>query len=120
MVHHMINIAKWNELPKSYQSIVYTASLAANNIMQARYDVLNPPALKKLLAGGAQLRPFSTEVMEACLKATNELWAEISAKNEDFKKLLAMMQSFRNDEYLWWQVAEYTYDTFMIRSRPRG
>ena len=28
--------------------------------------------------------------------------------------------AFRNDEYLWWQVAEYTYDTFMIRTRPRA
>ena len=27
------------------------------------------------------------------------------------------MVAFRNDEYLWWQVAEYTYDTFMIRTR---
>jgi hypothetical protein len=30
------------------------------------------------------------------------------------------MQSFRNDEYFWWQVAEYSFDTFMIRSRTRG
>jgi hypothetical protein len=28
--------------------------------------------------------------------------------------------AFRNDEYLWWQVAEYSYDSFMIRSRTRG
>ncbi len=27
---------------------------------------------------------------------------------------------FRNDEYLWWQVAEFSYDNFMIRSRTRG
>jgi TRAP-type mannitol/chloroaromatic compound transport system substrate-binding protein len=30
------------------------------------------------------------------------------------------MQAFRNDEYLWWQVAEYTFDTFMIRTRTRA
>jgi hypothetical protein len=30
------------------------------------------------------------------------------------------MQTFRNEEYLWWQVAEYSHDTFMIRSRTRG
>lgn len=30
------------------------------------------------------------------------------------------MVAFRNDEYLWWQVAEYSYDSFMIRSRTRG
>jgi TRAP-type mannitol/chloroaromatic compound transport system substrate-binding protein len=34
--------------------------------------------------------------------------------------VLDSIQTFRNDEYLWWQVAEYTYDTFMIRTRPRS
>ena len=29
------------------------------------------------------------------------------------------MLAFRNDEYLWWQVAELTYDSFMIRARTR-
>ena len=24
--------------------------------------------------------------------------------------------TFRNDDYLWWQVAEYGYDNFMIRT----
>jgi hypothetical protein len=27
---------------------------------------------------------------------------------------------FRNDGNLWWQVAEYSYETFMIRIRPKG
>lgn len=27
------------------------------------------------------------------------------------------MQASRNEEYLWWQVAEDTFDSFMIRSR---
>jgi TRAP-type mannitol/chloroaromatic compound transport system substrate-binding protein len=35
------------------------------------------------------------------------------------RKVLEVMQAFRNEEYLWWQVAEYSYDTFMIRSRAR-
>jgi TRAP-type mannitol/chloroaromatic compound transport system substrate-binding protein len=45
--------------------------------------------------------------------------AETAATNADFKRALASMQAFRNEEYLWWQVAEYSYDTFMIRSRAR-
>ena len=57
---------------------------------------------------GTQLRPFTNEVLEACLKATNELWGEISAKNADFKKSIDAMQAYRSDQYLWWQVAEYT------------
>src|SRR5258707_1217516 len=72
------------------------------------------------LSGLTQLRPFSNEVLDACLKATNELWGEISAKNADFKKSIDAMQAYRSDQYLWWQVAEYTFDSFMIRSRTRG
>jgi hypothetical protein len=26
----------------------------------------------------------------------------------------------RDDGNLWWQVAEYTYETLMIRTRPKG
>jgi TRAP-type mannitol/chloroaromatic compound transport system substrate-binding protein len=120
MIHNMVNLDKWNALPKLYQAAIHNASATANVRVQARYDVLNPGGLKKLLAAGVHLAPFSNEIMEACLKATNELWAEISTKNADFKKLIGEMQAFRNDEYLWWQVAEYTYDTFMIRTRAHG
>jgi TRAP-type mannitol/chloroaromatic compound transport system substrate-binding protein len=119
-VHAFVNLDKWNELPKSYQSILSNAAANANTWMAARYDMQNPGALKRLVAGGTQLRPFTNEVLEACLKATNELWGEISAKNPDFKKVIEAMQAYRSDEYLWWQVAEYTFDSFMIRSRTRG
>jgi TRAP-type mannitol/chloroaromatic compound transport system substrate-binding protein len=58
--------------------------------------------------------------MEACQKASEEVNAETSASNPDYKKVWDSIVAFRNDEYLWWQVAEYTYDSFMIRSRARG
>jgi len=119
-VHAFTNLEKWNALPKNYQAILTNAMANANTWMAARYDMQNPSALKRLVAGGTQLRPFTNEVLEACLKATNELWAETSAKNADFKKSIDAMQAYRSDEYLWWQVAEYTYDSFMIRSRTRG
>ncbi|MBW7969547.1 TRAP transporter substrate-binding protein [Bradyrhizobium sp. BR 10289] len=119
-VHAFTNLDKWNSLPKNYQAILTNAMANANSWMAARYDMQNPAALKRLVAGGTQLRPFTNEVLEACLKATNELWGEISAKNPDFKKSIDAMQAYRSDEYLWWQVAEYTYDSFMIRSRTRG
>src|SRR4051794_36710837 len=118
--HFMFNIPKWEELPKAYKAIVTAAAGYANVEEQAKYDARNPVALKRLVAGGAQLRPFSQSIMEACLKAANEVYADISSKNADFKKVYDNMIAFRNDEYLWWQVAEYTFDTFMIRSRPRA
>ncbi len=119
-VHAFANLEKFNALPKTYQAILTNACANANSWMAARYDMQNPAALKRLVGGGVQLRPFTNEVLDACLKATNELWAEISAKNADFKKVIDAMQAYRSDEYLWWQVAEYTFDSFMIRSRTRG
>jgi TRAP-type mannitol/chloroaromatic compound transport system substrate-binding protein len=87
--------------------------------MQAKFDASNPAALRRLLAAGTQLRAFSPAVMEACLKAALEVYAEISDKNADFKKVWESMLAFRNDQYLWWRVAEYTYDDFLIRNRTR-
>jgi TRAP-type mannitol/chloroaromatic compound transport system substrate-binding protein len=120
MLHNFINIAKWNELSKTYQSVVHSASHVANTMMQAKYDAANPAALKRLVAAGAQLRPFSQPVMEACFRAASELYAETSAANADFKTVYDALVVFRADQYLWWQVAEYGFDTFMIRSRTRA
>ena len=116
----MTNPEKWNSLPKYYRTVLANAAAHATVWMSARYDLVNPAALKRLAATGTQLRPFSHEIMEACLKATNELWTEISAKNADFKKSIEAMRAYRNDPYLWWQVAEHTNDSFMIRSRSKS
>ncbi len=118
-LHFMANTPAWEKLPKSYQAIVTAAAGYANVEVQARYDARNPAALKRLVAAGTQLKPFSQPVMEACYKAANEVYAETSAANPDFKKVYENLLAFRNEEYLWWQVAEYTYDTFMIRMRSR-
>ncbi|MHB2167915.1 TRAP transporter substrate-binding protein [Alsobacter sp. R-9] len=119
-LHFFMNQQKWAELPKAYQAIATAAAGYANVDMQAKYDARNPGALKRLVQGGAQLRPFPPEVMDACLKASNELYAEIGKDNADFKKVYDAYVAFRGDQYLWWQVAEFNFDNFMIRSRARG
>ncbi len=116
-IHYWIGKQKWEELPKAYKQIALSAAAQSGMEMTAKYDARNPAALRRLVATGAQIRPFSQEIMEAAFKASNELYDEISAKNPDFKKLYEHMRAFRNEEYLWFQVAEYSFDTFMIRSR---
>jgi TRAP-type mannitol/chloroaromatic compound transport system substrate-binding protein len=119
-VHFLFNNAKIKELPKNYQAIVHAAAGYANIDMQAKYDARNPAALRRLVGAGSQLRPFPQEVLEAAYKAANEVYDEVSAKNPDFKKVYESVRAFRNEEYLWFQVAEYTFDNFMIRARARG
>jgi TRAP-type mannitol/chloroaromatic compound transport system substrate-binding protein len=116
----MTNMQKYNELPKHYQAAMRAAAHEAGNWCMAKYDAQNPAALKRLVAGGAQLRPFPQDVMEACWRAANELYAEVAATNPMFKRHLESLTAFRADGYLWWQVAEYSYDTFQIRQRARG
>jgi TRAP-type mannitol/chloroaromatic compound transport system substrate-binding protein len=117
--HYIFNLQKWNELPKIYRAILETAAQESGMLMTARYDAQNPEALKRLAAAGAILRPFSPEVMQGAWKASNDLYAELSAKNEWFKKLYDHFTAFRGDEYLWWQVAEYSMDSYMIRFRSQ-
>jgi TRAP-type mannitol/chloroaromatic compound transport system substrate-binding protein len=117
--HLLVNLAKWNELPKNYQAVVLAAARDAGTWMTSKYDTLNPQALKRLVSQGAQLRPFPQPVMEACYKAANELYAEIAQTNPMFKKLLDSLTAFRGDSFQWQQVAELTFDSFMMRMRTR-
>jgi TRAP-type mannitol/chloroaromatic compound transport system substrate-binding protein len=116
----MFNLDKWNGLPKSYQAIVTAACEYTNIWMMGKYDWGNPAALRRLVTAGAKLQPFSQPIMEASLKAANEVYAETSAANADFKRVWDSIAQYRGDQYLWWQVAEFTYDSFMIRSRGKG
>ncbi|MDP3896577.1 MAG: TRAP transporter substrate-binding protein [Mesorhizobium sp.] len=119
-LHAMVNLAKWNELPKNYQALLSAASAAANGSMMASYDHKNPPALRRLVAGGAQLKPFSQQVLEACFNASMETYGEITASNPGFKKIFDSQSEFKKDAYLWAQISEYTYDTFMMIQQRSG
>lgn len=114
MLHFFINLQKWNELPKSYQAIVRGAAQTANTVMMARYDMLNPGALRRLVKAGAILKPFSESVLDACYKASNEAYAEISATNPQFKKTYEAMTAVRAESFLWFQLSEHTSDTYMM------
>ena len=101
-------------LPKEYQSILAAACYEANMDMLAKYDAVNPPALRKLLANKVVLRPFPNEVMTACYKAANEVYEETMAKNAAFKKIYEPWKKFRDEGFTWFSVAESRFDNFMI------
>ena len=115
-----MNLAKWNELPKHYQNTIMTASGDAWGWVVGRYHHGNPAALKRLLSGGAELRAFPPDVMEACYKTANEIYADLSRTNPMFKRMYDSLVPFRNDSYLWMQVAEMGFDNFMVRMRTRS
>ena len=111
-----INTKKWAELPKEYQTILELACADAHVEMMAEYDAKNPTALKQLIGGGAQLRQFSKEIMDACYKEAHALYDETSAKNETFKKVYDDYKKFRDEQFQWWQIAEGSYNNYVVRA----
>ncbi len=113
MGHFIVNDKAWASLPKDYQYAFTTACHEANVMTMAKYDHLNPLALRKLVAGGAQLRVFPRDVMLAAYKASNEQYEEWAGKFPEFKKMYEPWAKYREDQALWFNVAEGSFDRFM-------
>ena len=110
----LVNIKAWESLPAEYKAILESACAEANVWMVAKYDALNPDALKRLLASGVKLQPFSNDIMAACYKASAEVYDEFATKNPKFKKVYDAWKKFRNEQNQWFAVAESRFDNFMI------
>src|SRR5579872_7210628 len=117
--HNVINLDKWNALPKHYQAAIDAASRDTFTWVTGKYDYVNPPALKRLLVAGAILKPFPQEVLEGCYAAAHEIYAGLSKSNPHFGKLYTSLSAFRNESFAWMQVAELSFDGFMMRMRTR-
>jgi TRAP-type mannitol/chloroaromatic compound transport system substrate-binding protein len=120
VLHLVVNQERWDALPKSYQTVLRLAADASTNWMLAKYDAFNGPALKRLVASGTEVRIFPNAVLDAAWKAAHDLYAEIAASNPMFKRCLQSMLAFRTENYLWWQINEYAFDSYMIRNRTRS
>ena len=108
-----INNKAFEALSPEYKAIVEAAAAQAHSDMQAKYDARNPAALKQLVGAGSKLRPFPKDVMNAAFKESMALYEELSAKNENWKKVYADYSKFRAEQNLWFRFTESTFDRFM-------
>ncbi len=56
-------------------------------------------------------------MMEAFYRATNEHFAEVAAKDAQFKKAMESVNAFRRDHLHWLQISEHAFDSFLINAR---
>ena len=108
-----INNKAFEALTPEYKAIVEAAAAHAHVDMQAKYDARNPGALKQLVGGGAKLRPFPKDIMNAAFKAAMEVYDELNAKNESWRTVYADYAKFRGEQNLWFRFSEATFDRFM-------
>jgi TRAP-type mannitol/chloroaromatic compound transport system substrate-binding protein len=116
-VHMLINDRSWAALPKPYQAALVAACGEACVWMTAKYDAENPQALRRLVGNGAKLRPFPKSVLVACETASYELYDELKAKSAHWKRVYPAWKKFRDDQFLWFRVAESTYDNYTFYSK---
>jgi TRAP-type mannitol/chloroaromatic compound transport system substrate-binding protein len=108
-----INQKAYDALSAENKAIVEAASAFAHVETQAKYDARNPGALKQLVGSGAKLRPFPSDLMTAAFKESMALYSELSARNENWRKVYGDYAKFRSDQNLWFRFTEATFDRFM-------
>jgi len=112
-----INDKQWNSLPDEYKVIVTAAASHAHVNMQAMYDARNPNALKQLIAEGAKVKRFPRDVMDAAMKARNEVYTELNDTNANWKKVFGDYSNFMAEQYQWLPLAEGSYDQYMAAQK---
>ena len=116
----MVNDKAWEALPPAYKAAFEGACAEQTMRMQALYDDHNPQALKRLIAGGAKVAYFPRDVMDAAYKGSQQLWAELSAKNPDFAAIYPTWKKYQEDQVSWFRVAESALDGYTFNAVGRG
>ena len=108
-----MNDKAYNGLSADNKAIIECAAAFAHTEMQAKYDAKNPAALKQLVGAKTKVLPFPKDVLDLAFKESMALYAEVSAKNENWKKVYEDYSAFRKDENLWFRFTEARFDSFM-------
>ena len=113
----LINQKAFDSLSAENKAIIDAASALAHSDMMAKYDALNPTALKQLVGAKTKVLPFPQAVLEASFKAAMEVFAENDSKSPEWKKIYADMRNFQRDQVLWFRFAESRFDNFMATQK---
>jgi TRAP-type mannitol/chloroaromatic compound transport system substrate-binding protein len=108
-----VNQKAFAALSAENKAIVAAATQVAARDMTAKYDAVNPVALRRLVANKVQLKPFPKDVLQAGYKASMEVFAEHEATSPEFKTIHQDMRAFQRDQLLWTRFSEFYYDSFM-------
>ena len=120
-VHFLAGQRAWEALPQPYREALEVACGEQNAEMTARYDHLNPQALRRLVAAGAQLRFWPRDILQAAWREAHGLYEEMSSRNERFRRIWNAYRAYRDEEYQWFRVAENSFDNFaFVAAAQRG
>jgi len=70
-----------------------------------------------LIGSGTKIHPFPRSVLEAAERASYELYEELKAKSKHWARVYPEWKKFRDEQYLWFRVAESTFDNYSFFSK---
>ena len=122
-LEHFIAVAEERSFTRAARRLNYVQSALSVSIQSLERELgirlLDRDTHRVALTdAGAALLPTVRETLVS-VERTRDVAAALKGVVRGTLRI-GIMQAFRAEEYLWWQVAEYTYDSFMIRTRARG
>lgn len=97
----LVNVEKWNKLPKQFQKMFEVACTANIGIQLAEGEALQPAAMKANEADGVKNMTWPDSVLDQLRTAWTEVLDEEIAANADVKRLWESYSKF-HDEYKVW------------------
>lgn len=111
-----VNKQAFDDLPKEYQAMLEVACSSAHLLTQAKYDDLNPAAVRRLVSAGAQFKFFPKEVLSVLYKATQDELEDQAAKNARFKAFLNSYRPYQAQISSWWQISENVFNSYVTQA----
>ncbi len=112
-----VNAKAFAGLSAENKAIIECAAAYAHTDMLAKYDARNPLALKELVANGVKLNRIPKPLMDEAFKHTEAVYADLNAKNPQWKKVFADYSNFRKETNQWFRFAEAAYDGYMQNAK---
>ena len=120
-LHTMVNLAKWNELPKSYQACPGLGLRGGQLRHDGELRPEEPGGARRLVAAGARAAAVQPGDPGGLLRRRQrDLLPKSSQQCRPSRRSTTARLAFRKDAYLWAQVAEYNFDTFMMLQQRAG
>jgi TRAP-type mannitol/chloroaromatic compound transport system substrate-binding protein len=96
-----INLAVWNKLDDRYKAVIELACGDLIREMVAKGEAAQGKAIKEIQDKGVNVRRWPAPMLVEFDKAWNEVVAEESAKNPNFKRVYESYAAFRKDYATW-------------------
>lgn len=97
----IVNKEKFDSLPVDLQAILRSASLQVSTWILSEMETKNAESLATLVDKGIDIRPFPTEVLDQLRVYTEEVIAEIVAKDPVAAKVYASYDAYRKRAAAW-------------------